>query len=126
MKIFISALIIFGGLLTLVTASERFIARDASDMRIWADKAIQTLKKGDFYASERAIGDLKKVFEQNKKVRLALVNHEKADSMHQLISEAEFLLSERSFVEAANRLARFCFLLEDYQENTRIKWYNIL
>lgn len=126
MKIFISALIIFCGLVTFVTISERFIATDAADMLKQAEQAIEMLKKQDFSESEQAIEALKKTFAQKRKARLSLINHEKADNMHHLISEAEILLSERSFTDAANRLARFCFLLEDYQENARIKWYNIL
>lgn len=126
MKIFISAILIFGGLVALVTASECFIARDAQLMCEKAEQAVQTLKKGDLEQSCRAVESLKKAFDKNRKVRLSLINHEKADAMYHLISEAEILISERAFVEASHRLAKFCCLLQDYQENTRIKWYNIL
>ncbi|MBR3941842.1 MAG: DUF4363 family protein, partial [Clostridia bacterium] len=121
-----SAGFIFGGLIIFVTASERFIATDASDMLKQAERAIIMLKKNDFSASEQAIQALEESFMQKRKVRLSLINHEKADSMHHLISEAEFLVSEGAMQDAADRLVRFCFLLRDYQENTRIKWYNIL
>ena len=126
MKIFVTATLIFVGLIASMVFLESRLHKENDALYKAAKEAEQMIATGELESAKAKIKGLKKDFFDKEPLRMSFSDHTKSENMMVHLLDAEKKLETDVTEDAISSLRIFCFLLKNFDENMKIKWHNIL